>query len=108
MSQINITIEKSKEETPLILSTDTMMCAINTENGPQLLVTSNENDEDLTVIDLYAFTELVIKFRRQLLKNNPDLRRFLCSKYGRKLKRYLKGEMGVKEMNTTLKDVFEE
>ena len=108
MSQINITIEKSKEEAPLILSTDTMMCAINTDNGPQLIVTSNANEDDITVIDLYAFTELVIKFRKRLLKNNPDLKTFLRSRYGRRFKKYLKGEMGVKQMNTTLKDVFEE
>ena len=108
MSKITITIDKSKEETPLIVTTDTMMCAINTENGPQLIVTSNSNEDDITVIDLYAFTELVIKFRKRLLKNNPDLRAFLRSKYGRRFKKYLKGEMGVKQMNTTLKDVFEE
>lgn len=108
MSQINITIEKSKEEVPLTVSTDTMMCAINTETGPQLIVTTNETDEDITLVNLYAFTGLVEKFRRRLLKNNPKLRRFLRSKYGREFKRYLKGKMGVKGVNSTLRDVFEE
>lgn len=108
MSQINITIEKSKEEVPLTLSTETVMCAINTEIGPQLIVTSNEIDEDITVCDLYAFTELVKKFRKQLLKNNPNFKRFLRSRYGRKFKRYLKGEMGVQTKNSILKDPFEE
>ena len=108
MSQINITIEKNKEETPLILPTDTMMCAINTETGPQLVVTSNSDEDDITVIDLYALTEIVIKFRKRLLKHNPSLRTFLRSRYGRRFRKYLRGEMGIKQMNTTLKDVFEE
>ena len=103
----NRVIEKSKEETPLIISTDTLMCAINTETGPQLIVTSNEVD-DISVMDLYAFSVLVEKFRKRLLKNNPDLRTFLRSKYGRRFKKYLKGEMGVKTMSPALKDVFEE
>ena len=108
MSQINITIEKNKEETPLTLSTDTIMCAVNTNDGPELIVTSNETDEDMIVLDLYTFTELVKKFRKRLLKNNPDLRRFLRSKYGRKFRKYLKGEMGTRHLDPTLKDVFEE
>lgn len=108
MSQINITIEKSKEEVPLTLSTDTIMCAINTETGPQLIVTSNETEHEVTVFDLYAFTELVKKFRKRLLKNNPWFKRFLRSKYSRKFKRYLKGDMGVKTKDSALKDPFEE
>lgn len=108
MNMINITIEKSKEEVPLTLSTETIMCAINTETGPQLIVTSNETDEDITLVDLYSFTELVKKFRKQLLKDNPNFRRFLRSKYGRKFKRYLKGDMGIKHLDSTLKDAFEE
>lgn len=108
MNQINITIEKSKEEVPLTVSTDTVMCAINTDKGPQLIVTSNETDSDITICDLYSFIELVKKFRKQLLKDNPNFRKFLHSKYGRKFKRYLKGKMGTRQLDSILKDPFEE